>query len=305
MKKLIISGVFCSVLLLGGFQVASAEETTTTTSNTEMLAKIQDLMKLIADLQAKLTAARGEIQELAADLSEGAEGDDVKKAQEILASDPTLFGAKPTGYFGPMTREALKKFQERYGLEVTGKLDEATRDVMKELRKERKNGMVPPGLIKSGEIKDRILARLHDKWGKDDEDDDMDDSDDDSADDSDDDDSTDATREEARAAIASAQDDIAEFKITIDDMDRDEMKDGLKTLRDAQKKLFEARMKLMKNKFDEAVEKAEEASDIIAGDDEDSADDEDDDSDDDDEDDEDDDDDDEDEDEDDSDEDDD
>ena len=137
MKKLIISGVFCSVLMLGGFQVASAEETTTTsTSNAAMLAKIQDLMKLIADLQAKLAEVRGEVQELTKDLALGASDEDVKKAQEILASDPALFGVKPTGYFGPLTESAVKKFQERYGLPVTGVLDEGTREVMKELRKE-------------------------------------------------------------------------------------------------------------------------------------------------------------------------
>ncbi|MEK7462137.1 MAG: peptidoglycan-binding domain-containing protein, partial [Patescibacteria group bacterium] len=188
MKKLIVSGVLCGVAALGTTQMALAEEvttTTTTTSQSDMLSKIQELMKLIASLQEQINAAKGAIQELATDLDLGAKNDDVLKAQEILASDPTLFGVKPTGYFGPMTQEAIKKFQERYGLEVTGRLDEATRDVMKELRKERKEGRVPFGLIKSGEVKDRILARLHAKWDHDDEDDDMDDDDDEDNDDED------------------------------------------------------------------------------------------------------------------------
>jgi peptidoglycan hydrolase-like protein with peptidoglycan-binding domain len=291
MKKFIIAGTFCAVALLGGSQAAFAEETTTTTSTSraEMMAKIQDLMKLIADLQAKLSEARGEVKNLVADLKVGATGDEVKEIQEILASDSTIFGVKPTGYFGPLTEEAIKKFQERYGLPVTGIVDEATREVMKELKMEKKNGMVPPGLVKSDEVKARIKARLQEKWGdcvwglkfrasdckkghgSDDTQDDEADSDDPSADDSDD-----ATNVEAKAAIKAAQDDIAEFRITIDDMDREDMKDALKTLRKAQMKLMEARKKLLKGEFDDAVEKAEEAASIVNGSDDDSDEDEDD-----------------------------
>jgi peptidoglycan hydrolase-like protein with peptidoglycan-binding domain len=293
MKKLIISGVFCSVLMLGGFQVASAEETTTTTStsNTEMLAKIQDLMKLIADLQAKLTAARGEISELMSDLKVGATGDDVLKAQELLASDPTIFGVKPTGYFGPLTEAAIKKFQEQYGLPVTGVLDEATREVMKELRKERKDGHVPPGFIKSAEMHDKIKARLQAKWGDciwgdkfrasdckkghgdKGEDGDEDDDDDNAS-------STDATRADAVAAIEEANDVISDFMEDIDqmeedDVDEDEIEDAEDTLADAKKELADARRSLVKGEFDDAVEQAEDAIEEINGDEDEDEDDED------------------------------
>ena len=282
MKKLIISGVFCSVLMLGGFQVASAEETTTTTtSNTEMLAKIQDLMKLITDLQAKLAQIRGEVQELTRDLALGAKDDDVKKIQQLLASDPSLFGVEPTGYFGPITEAAIKKFQERYGLPVTGIVDEATREVMKELRKERVNGDVPSGLVKSEEVKDRIRARLQAKWGdcvwgekfrasdclkgKDkDKDKDHDD----------DDDNASSTRAEALTAIEDANVALATFADEIDEMeedgvDEDEIEDAKDDLADARKKLADARRSLVKGEYGDAVEKAEDAIDIVDGDDED------------------------------------
>ncbi len=285
MKKLIISGVFCSVLMLGGFQVASAEETTTTTgtSNTEMLAKIQDLMKLIADLQAKLAEIRGEVQELTKDLAIGATGDDVLKAQELLASDSSIFGVKPTGYFGPLTEAAIKKFQEQYGLPVTGLLDEATREVMKELRKERKDGHVPPGFIKSAEMHDKIKARLQAKWGDcvwgpkfrasdckkgHDENDDEDEDDDDNAS------STDATREDARMAIVGAQEAVTAFMDSIDEMEDgdatdDEIEDAEDTLDDAKKELSDARRSLLRGEYDDAVDSAEEVEDILSGDDED------------------------------------
>ena len=168
MKKFIISGTLCALAMAGSIgapHVVSASETTPAKSQSDSSAKIEQLMKLITELKGKLSAAQGQVQELMSNLSEGAQGDDVLKAQEILASDPAVFKVKPTGYFGPMTKEAIKKFQERYGLPVTGELDEATRAALQELRKERKDGMVPPGLIKSDEVKDKIKARLQEKWG--------------------------------------------------------------------------------------------------------------------------------------------
>ena len=298
MKKIIIAGTFCAIALLGGSQQAFAETTqTTTTSNAAMLAKIQDLMKLIADLQSKLAAVQGEVQELTKDLGLGAKDDDVLKAQEILASDPTLFGVKPTGYFGPMTESAIKKFQDRYGLEVTGKLDAPTREVMKELRKERKEGRVPDGLVKSDEVKERIKDRLRTKWQNCDfekkfrasvcekvknDDNSKDDSDDDTAS------STKATREEATDAVREAAAAVVTYAEEVDDMEDDstvsddELDDARDVLKDARKKLADARRSLAKREYGDAVEKAESAIEKINGDDD--SDDDDDDEDDDDED---------------------
>jgi peptidoglycan hydrolase-like protein with peptidoglycan-binding domain len=180
MKKIILSGALCTLALLGGSKAAFAATATSTATTTppvavttsvkpsqaDMLAQIQQLMKLIADLKAKLTEAQGQIQVLAKDLGLGAKGDDVMKAQELLASDPTIFKAKPTGFFGPLTQEALKKFQTQYNLPVTGKLDEATRDVMKQLRAENKDGKIPFGFIKRAEMHDKIKMHLEEKWGK-------------------------------------------------------------------------------------------------------------------------------------------
>ena len=278
MKKLIISGVFCSVLMLGGFQVASAEGTAkTTTSNSAAMEKIQELMKLIADLQAKLNAAKGEVKELVADLEEGAEGDDIKKVQEVLATDPSIFGAKPTGYFGPVTREALKKFQERYGLEVTGKLDEGTREAIMELRKD---GVVPPGILKSQEAKDRIKARLQDKWGDCDftrpvraalcekvKDRDKGDKKHDDKDNEDDDDTT-ATRDDARRAVVDAEKAFNTFRKEVAEMKDDnapkaELDEAKETLVNAQKELSKAQKAFYKKNFDDAHDAAEEVLEII------------------------------------------
>lgn len=155
-------------MMLSGASAVHATEAVTTAATPDqsvMLAKIQELMKLIADLQAKLNEAKGQVKELATTLGIGATGTEVEDAQEILATDPSIFPVKPTGYFGPITAEGIKKFQERFGLPVTGVLDDATREAMKQLRADHQDGKLPPGLIKSKEMHDKIKARLQEKWG--------------------------------------------------------------------------------------------------------------------------------------------
>jgi peptidoglycan hydrolase-like protein with peptidoglycan-binding domain len=176
MKKFILGGALCTLAVLGGSQAAFAETVTTTATTTPvvtttsvkpsqagMLEQIQQLMKLIAELKAKLMDAQGQIQVLAKDLGLGSKGNDVLEAQKLLASDPTTFKAKPTGFFGPLTQEAIKKFQTDYNLPVTGVLDQATRDVMKQIRSEQKDGKIPFGLIKSKEMHDKIKAHMEEK----------------------------------------------------------------------------------------------------------------------------------------------
>ncbi len=53
-------------------------------------------------------------------LRAGAQGDDVKKLQEMLAQDPeNEFRGKATGFFGPLTANAMAKFQMRAGIAST------------------------------------------------------------------------------------------------------------------------------------------------------------------------------------------
>lgn len=58
--------------------------------------------------------------ELSRNLSQGAQGDDVKKLQELLAEDSDSgFTLAPTGYFGPMTMRAMARYQEKHGIAST------------------------------------------------------------------------------------------------------------------------------------------------------------------------------------------
>ncbi|MFF5322837.1 peptidoglycan-binding protein, partial [Janibacter hoylei] len=64
-------------------------------------------------------------------LREGASGPDVQLAQKVI-------GVSADGVFGPATREALKTWQSKNGIKVTGILDQATWDQMVKL------GKIPP-----------------------------------------------------------------------------------------------------------------------------------------------------------------
>lgn len=54
-------------------------------------------------------------------LIRGMKGDDVRDLQELLAQDPSLFTSDMiTGFFGPKTEEALRKFQRKHSIDAIG-----------------------------------------------------------------------------------------------------------------------------------------------------------------------------------------
>ena len=55
----------------------------------------------------------------------GMEGSDIEDLQDRLR-DLGYLSSSPTGYYGTDTEQALKTFQEKHGLAVSGKIDEAT-----------------------------------------------------------------------------------------------------------------------------------------------------------------------------------
>lgn len=295
---------FVVALVLTVFVGVGTASAATTTPSTATMSQLEMLLKRIAELQAQLAALRGEVADiLKSDYAEGAQSDDIKKVQELLATDPTLYpGGRVTGYFGPMTREAIERFQERNGLEVTGKLDEPTRELMKELYRERKNGAFPPGLLQSTEVRERVWDRLADKWkdcdfklpgrGKfcekvkerhddddDDEDDDEDEDEDEDEDDNDNDNNASSTkeidREDARKAIADAQREINRFRADVregedeDDYSDTQVDEALTAADAAAKTLTDARRAFTKSDFEEAYELANEAREMVKDADED------------------------------------
>jgi peptidoglycan hydrolase-like protein with peptidoglycan-binding domain len=62
------------------------------------------------------------------DLSRGMTNGSVRNLQIILAEDPAIYPeGQVTGYFGPATERAVKKFQAKYGITQLGRVGPATR----------------------------------------------------------------------------------------------------------------------------------------------------------------------------------
>lgn len=68
------------------------------------------------------------------DLQKGARNDDVKRLQELLAKDSSIYPDGTTsGFYGTLTEQAVKKFQAKYGLPQAGRVGPATRAKLQEV----------------------------------------------------------------------------------------------------------------------------------------------------------------------------
>lgn len=161
MKKIIIGGVLSGVLLLG-FASTPLVTRAQTTDITSMLEQIKQLTTLLIQLQTQIADLRGEVttlrESLKDNLNKGVTDEDIKKVQEVLASDHSIYPAGlVTGYYGPMTEEALKHFQEKFNLEVTGEINTETRSALEILLNERSQaGNLPWGLLNAPGLRDKF-----------------------------------------------------------------------------------------------------------------------------------------------------
>lgn len=167
MSKYIYTGI-TTLLFLGAVLAPHAHAETTTTSVT-VLEHIKVLMAKLEELKKQISIVRGEMKDVIKDgLSEGMTDASIRDVQELLATDPTLYPeGKVTGFFGPMTKEAIKRFQARHNLQVTGVVDTETKKLLEEYFKERHDGKIPPGLMRAPgivkKVEDRLALRCDDK----------------------------------------------------------------------------------------------------------------------------------------------
>ncbi len=97
------------------------------------------------ELQAEIKQTRKEMR-FVRKLSRGMSGDDVRDLQELLAQDPDVFPeGLITGFFGPTTEKALKRFQKKHGLDQVGVLGPLTQARLLALFAGRE---LPPGIAK-------------------------------------------------------------------------------------------------------------------------------------------------------------
>lgn len=132
MRKIILSTALVAVFFSGA-GVASAA-TTTEAIIAQLRAQIADLNAKLVTLQTAQHAVRssqdtvaGTLKLLSA-LKEGMSGEEVTLLQTTLAGDPSIYPeGKITGYYGKLTKEAVKRFQKRHGMKVVhGSVDAET-----------------------------------------------------------------------------------------------------------------------------------------------------------------------------------
>jgi hypothetical protein len=166
--------VFALAIAINGAVVAPAHAETSTSNISSLMETVKSLLAKVAELQKELAKVRGEIKDTNADikeaikdgLKEGMTDEDVKKIQELLAADKEIYPeGKVTGYFGQLTKEALKRFQTKHNIKVTGELDEETKDLIEEYFGERANGKFPQGIFHAPGIQKKIQERFCERKG--------------------------------------------------------------------------------------------------------------------------------------------
>lgn len=177
------------------FTFVQAEETTASSSNQvsvlmELIQKLKDQLAGLQKQNKELKQEVSSLREFAQNLSEGSSSDDVKDVQEILSGYEDIYPeGVVSGYYGSLTREAVKRFQKKIGIEATGTVGPITRQALNDLLDDgqltedelkalpsgiaEKRGLdkpLPPGLLKNLKEK-RGFAKMMDDSDEDEDDD--------------------------------------------------------------------------------------------------------------------------------------
>jgi hypothetical protein len=156
-------------VVFGGFATRVEAEDAENPTVATLLEQVQILLQQIQDLQARISELQGrqaEIRQefnttlkLTRSLSQGMTNEEVELLQEILATDPEIYpeGLK-TGYFGPLTAKAVKRFQKKAGIEQVGVVGPITRSKINSLLVDGagKSGKVPPGFLIAPGIRKKL-----------------------------------------------------------------------------------------------------------------------------------------------------
>ncbi len=138
MKKTLAILIMSSMFLSGGTTAFAATSTDQLVAQlqqqiaalTAQLATLRQAQVAITSTQLSINSTLG----LIGNLSEGMTGDQVKLLQATLANDASIYPeGKITGYYGKLTREALKRFQKKHGLSGNGAMSQETLKKINEL----------------------------------------------------------------------------------------------------------------------------------------------------------------------------
>lgn len=184
-KNIAIISVMITFSLLAGGNLSAVAQTTFPSVTIEELQRqilklslqIQTLQKELSELKTETgiqspnatmpvgiseTAGTGQEEirpatppEFTRSLFLGARGDDVRKLQEFLASDKNIYPeGLITGYYGPKTADAIKRWQGKNNIEVVGVVGPKTIAKFRELGQGAVQGLIqqgtPSGMVPQG-----------------------------------------------------------------------------------------------------------------------------------------------------------
>jgi peptidoglycan hydrolase-like protein with peptidoglycan-binding domain len=148
--KRIIAGMLMAGLMV---PVASFAQTSNASSVSATLAQIQALQGQIAALQAQ---QQQNVSTLLTLLKQGSRGDAVKTLQALLAADSSIYPeGNITGFFGPLTAAAVKRFQKNHGLEQVGHVGPKTLKKLNEFLEDNPLSFENSTSTKRGENRER------------------------------------------------------------------------------------------------------------------------------------------------------
>ncbi len=123
----------------------TATSTKNLTAAVDLQSLIEKLQNQIKELQEQLAKLKTDVEEvkeelkLTKNLYKGLSDEEVKKLQGFLKQYVEVYPeGLVTGYYGPLTEKAVKKFQEKYDIPTTGLVGPMTREKIKELSSEKK-----------------------------------------------------------------------------------------------------------------------------------------------------------------------
>lgn len=147
-----IAGVLMAGMFFSSAVFVSAQTASSSPDVATLTAQVQSLLAQIQTLQAQITANQKELvsikQELALtrSLAFGSKGTDVSDLQVFLKTMPNVYPeGLVTGFFGHATEKAIKKLQEKHGLEQAGIVGPKTREKLRQLFSEHRGNGVSRG----------------------------------------------------------------------------------------------------------------------------------------------------------------
>lgn len=142
-----IKALQTQVLNLSSQLEATKKETTATKE------ELKTTKEKVKELKEEIKISRS--------LRRGVKGDDVRELQEFLTQFPDIYpSGSVTGFFGSSTETAVRKLQQRYGIQALGVVGPKTISKINELLTEGagKSGVIPPGLLTAPGIEKKLAT---------------------------------------------------------------------------------------------------------------------------------------------------